>query len=151
MSGNSAVRPLMLVVLDGFGIGDEGASDATAVAHGPFFDSIEQRYPSAQVETSGESVGLPAGQMGNSEVGHMTMGAGRIIDQDLTRITKAFAAGAMQSNPQITALLDAVEQSGGTLHLVGLLSDGGVHSHQDHLYAILEGCAARSTRLRPAC
>lgn len=131
-------RPVMLVVLDGFGIGDRGASDATALAYTPFFDQITQNYPHAALETSGEAVGLPPGQMGNSEVGHMTMGAGRVIDQDLTRISKALAAGELERLPAIRSLCDALRRSGGKLHLIGLVSDGGVHSHQQHLDALLE-------------
>jgi len=135
--------PVVLVVLDGFGLGDGGESDATAQAHGPFFAQAATRYPTAKLETSGPAVGLPPGQMGNSEVGHMTMGAGRIIEQDMTRIGHALAGGAMESNDVLRGCLDAVADSGGTLHLVGLLSDGGVHSHVDHLYAILEACGRR--------
>jgi 2,3-bisphosphoglycerate-independent phosphoglycerate mutase len=135
--------PVVLVVLDGFGIGDGGPSDATALAHSPFLHRLATTRPNAEIETSGDADGLPAGQMGNSEVGHMTMGAGRVILQDMTRISKAFAEGAMETNPGIQAALASVEQTGGTLHLMGLLSDGGVHSHQEHLYAILEGCRRR--------
>ncbi|MEE3330689.1 MAG: 2,3-bisphosphoglycerate-independent phosphoglycerate mutase, partial [Myxococcota bacterium] len=137
-ASNEASGPVVLVVLDGFGLGDGSDADATAAAHGPFFDDVVQRYPNAQLETSGEAVGLPPGQMGNSEVGHMTMGAGRIIEQDMTRISRKLAEGAMESNEGLRSALDAVTETGGTLHLIGLLSDGGVHSHQYHLYAILE-------------
>jgi 2,3-bisphosphoglycerate-independent phosphoglycerate mutase len=135
--------PVLLCVLDGFGIGDGGASDATALAHAPFLERTAATHPHSQLETSGEAVGLPPGQMGNSEVGHMTMGAGRVILQDLTRIGEAFRQGAMRENPRILETLDAVAASGGVLHLLGLVSDGGVHSHQQHLYEILRGCAAR--------
>ncbi len=131
-------QPVMLIVLDGFGIGDRGASDATALAHTPFFDQITANYPHSALETSGAAVGLPDGQMGNSEVGHMTMGAGRIIDQDLTRISKALSQGELDRLPAIRDLLAALQRSGGKLHLIGLVSDGGVHSHQQHLYALLE-------------
>jgi len=135
--------PVVLIVLDGFGLGDGGAADSTAVAHTPFFDRARQDFPMAQVETSGEAVGLPPGQMGNSEVGHMTLGAGRIIDQDMTRIGRALADGDAARNPAIQGAFDAVAQSGGTLHLMGLLSDGGVHSHQPHLEALLAHCGER--------
>ncbi|MCZ6464591.1 MAG: 2,3-bisphosphoglycerate-independent phosphoglycerate mutase [Proteobacteria bacterium] len=135
--------PVMLVVLDGFGIGDGGASDATAVAHGVFFADAANRYPTARLETSGEAVGLPPGQMGNSEVGHMTMGAGRIIEQDMTRISRALALGELEQNAPFQALLAALEASGGTVHLMGLVSDGGVHSHQEHLCALLDVCRQR--------
>jgi 2,3-bisphosphoglycerate-independent phosphoglycerate mutase len=129
----------MLVVLDGFGVGDGSAGDATAQAHGGFFASA-RRYPHAQLETSGEAVGLPPGQMGNSEVGHMTMGAGRVIDQDITRITRAIGAGALETNAAVKGALDAVKGRGTRLHLMGLLSDGGVHSSLDHLVSLLEHC-----------
>lgn len=135
--------PVVLVVLDGFGLGDGGEHDATAQAHGPFFADVAARFPNAQLETSGEAVGLPPGQMGNSEVGHMTMGAGRVIEQDMTRIGKAFANDAMATNAVLRGCLDAVAATGGHLHLVGLVSDGGVHSHEDNLYSILAACKAR--------
>ncbi|UCE85572.1 MAG: 2,3-bisphosphoglycerate-independent phosphoglycerate mutase [Deltaproteobacteria bacterium] len=133
-------QPLLLVVLDGFGIGDGGAGDATRQAHAPFLERARQRYPSARILTSGRAVGLPEGQMGNSEVGHMTLGAGRIIDQDMTRIDRAIAGGELEGNPAIAAALAAAREGGGTLHLMGLVSDGGVHSHQNHLHALLELC-----------
>ncbi|HYB13520.1 MAG TPA: 2,3-bisphosphoglycerate-independent phosphoglycerate mutase [Myxococcota bacterium] len=136
--------PVVLVVLDGFGIGDGSEGDATARAHAPFLARAKTLYPSAQLETSGEAVGLPPGQMGNSEVGHMTMGAGRVIDQDITRISKAIADGALETNPSVQAALDAVAKSGGRLHLMGLVSDGGVHSHVSHLRALLELCGRRA-------
>jgi 2,3-bisphosphoglycerate-independent phosphoglycerate mutase len=130
----------MLIVLDGFGLGDGGPGDATAVAHAPFLQSAARRFPASKLETSGEAVGLPPGQMGNSEVGHMTMGAGRVIDQDITRISKAIAAGALETNEAIQGAIAAVKASGGRMHLLGLLSDGGVHSHEAHLYALLALC-----------
>ena len=133
--------PVVLVVLDGFGIGDGGASDATALAHTPFFARTRATYPSAQLETSGEFVGLPPGQMGNSEVGHMTMGSGRIHIQDITRITQTMAAGGLANNVPIQSAIAAVENSGGTLHLMGLLSDGGVHSEFQQLTMLLDHLA----------
>jgi 2,3-bisphosphoglycerate-independent phosphoglycerate mutase len=138
--------PVMLVVLDGLGIGDGGASDATAVAQTPFFDRATQRYPMARIETSGKAVGLPPGQMGNSEVGHMTIGAGRIVEQDITRIGHALAAGEFSANPALQKAFAAVEANGGTLHLMGLVSDGGVHSHIDHLKALLAHCEERGVQ-----
>ena len=141
MSG--PVGPVVLVVLDGFGIGDGGDSDATSRAHSPFLRNAAKTRPNARIETSGEAVGLPPGQMGNSEVGHMTMGAGRVIRQDMTRISDSLRDGGLQRNSAFQDALDTVLASGGTLHLMGLLSDGGVHSHQEHLYAILEECRRR--------
>ena len=140
------MRPVMLVVLDGFGLGDRGPADATAVAHTPFFERARRTWPMAKLETSGEAVGLPPGQMGNSEVGHMTMGAGRVVDQDMTRISRAIAAGELETNPAIQGALRAVTESGGRLHLLGLLSDGGVHSHVEHLEGLLALCARRGVR-----
>jgi 2,3-bisphosphoglycerate-independent phosphoglycerate mutase len=140
--------PVVLVVLDGFGIGDGGAADATALAQTPFFARARATYPSAKLETSGEFVGLPPGQMGNSEVGHMTMGSGRINLQDITRITRAMAAGELANNVPIQSAIAAVENSGGTLHLMGLLSDGGVHSQFDQLTMLLDYLASRG--IRPA-
>ncbi|MEE2674057.1 MAG: 2,3-bisphosphoglycerate-independent phosphoglycerate mutase [Myxococcota bacterium] len=130
--------PVVLVVLDGYGVGDGGAADATEAAHTPFLTEAATSHPSASIETSGEAVGLPPGQMGNSEVGHMTMGAGRIIEQDLTRIGQAFQLAPAEEQGAVRMLFEALEESGGTLHLMGLLSDGGVHSHADHLEAILQ-------------
>jgi len=137
--------PVMLVVLDGFGIGDGGPADATARAHAPFFARLRRDYPMARLETSGEAVGLPPGQMGNSEVGHMTMGAGRIVRMDISRISEAFAHGELDRNPALQQAF-AAARAGATLHLMGLVSDGGVHSHLDHVAAILGYCAAHGIR-----
>jgi len=131
-------RPVMLIVLDGFGLGEGDAHDATRAGHTPFFDRARERFPRAKLETSGPAVGLPPGQMGNSEVGHMTMGAGRVIDQDITRIAKDLASGGLDENEALADAVAAVRRTGGTIHLMGLVSDGGVHSHQDHLVALLE-------------
>jgi 2,3-bisphosphoglycerate-independent phosphoglycerate mutase len=136
----------MLVVLDGFGLGDGGASDATATGHTPFFDRLGREFPRASIATSGEAVGLPPGQMGNSEVGHMTLGSGRIIDQDMTRISKAFERGELASNPAIGGALEAAQRHDRVLHLLGLVSDGGVHSHLDHLLALVRFCGQEGIR-----
>jgi len=130
--------PVVLVVLDGFGIGAGDDTDATARADTRFLKRARNEYPSAQLETSGEAVGLPPGQMGNSEVGHKTMGSGRIILQDMTRITHAMANGELSTNAPIQSALAAVQASGGTLHLMGLVSDGGVHSHLEQLKMLLQ-------------
>jgi 2,3-bisphosphoglycerate-independent phosphoglycerate mutase len=136
----------MLIVLDGFGLGDGGPGDATARAFSPFLAEARRRFPMAKLETSGEAVGLPPGQMGNSEVGHMTMGAGRVIEQDITRIAHAIERGELETNPAIQGVLQAVQATGGRLHLMGLVSDGGVHSHQEQLYALLALCRRRGVR-----
>jgi 2,3-bisphosphoglycerate-independent phosphoglycerate mutase len=129
--------PVVLVVLDGFGIGEGGPGDATALARAPFFAKLRAEAPSAKIETSGAAVGLPDGQMGNSEVGHTTLGAGRISDMDIVRIAKAIGAGELAGNPALQGLLAAASRAGGKLHLFGLVSDGGVHSSLDHVFGIL--------------
>jgi 2,3-bisphosphoglycerate-independent phosphoglycerate mutase len=138
--------PVVLVVLDGFGVGQGGPGDATALARAPFFAKLRASCPSAEIETSGAAVGLPDGQMGNSEVGHTTLGAGRIIDMDMVRIAKAIDAGELASLPAIQQVLGAAERAGGALHLMGLVSDGGVHSSLDHVYGILRLLAERGIR-----
>ena len=138
--------PCMLIIMDGFGIGDGGPADATAVAHTPFFDRARRDYPTARVETSGEAVGLPPGQMGNSEVGHTTIGTGRILEQDMPRITRALERGELANNAAIQQAFSALEASGGRLHLMGLVSDGGVHSHLQHLIGLLDYCGSRGVR-----
>jgi 2,3-bisphosphoglycerate-independent phosphoglycerate mutase len=138
--------PVMLVILDGFGLGEGGPSDATALAHAPFFERLRRECPMARIETSGEAVGLPPGQMGNSEVGHMTLGAGRVIDMDMTRISKAFATSGVGGNPELEHAISLAARGGRPLHLLGLVSDGGVHSHLDHIVAIVRECARRGVR-----
>jgi len=136
----------MLVVLDGFGLGDGGPADATALAHAPFFERARREFPMARIETSGEAVGLPPGQMGNSEVGHMTLGAGRIIDMDMTRISKALRGDGVAKNPELARAIALAAREGRPLHLLGLVSDGGVHSHLDHLVEIVRECRRRGVR-----
>ena len=126
-----------LIVMDGWGINPRKDHNAIALANTPFFDSVWNNWPSAIVDACGEAVGLPAGQMGNSEVGHMNLGAGRIVPQDLTYINHLVAEGEFEQNPALVAAIDHALQHNTSLHLIGLLSDGGVHSHQEHLYAIL--------------
>lgn len=130
-------KPLVLMILDGWGIREDAAANAIAAARTPVLSGLMQRYPRVAIQTSGMAVGLPEGQMGNSEVGHLNLGAGRIVYQDLTRITKAIADGDFFSNPVLVQSMSAVKKLGGTLHLAGLLSDGGVHSHNTHLYALI--------------
>ncbi len=127
----------VLIILDGFGIGKDSPFNAISNAKMPFYRDLIARYPHSRLITHGEAVGLPEGVMGNSEVGHMTMGAGRIVYQDLSRISKAMREGELKKNP---ALRQAIEAGRGRVHLMGLLSDGGVHSHIDHLLALLDLC-----------
>ncbi|MBI5026072.1 MAG: 2,3-bisphosphoglycerate-independent phosphoglycerate mutase [Nitrospirae bacterium] len=130
------MRPFVLVVLDGWGIGRHSEENAIEIANIPFYRSLLKEYPNTVLETSGEFVGLPEGQMGNSEVGHLNLGAGRIVYQDYTRINKAIREGEFFRNPAILGAMDAAKDS--ALHLLGLVSDGGVHSHINHLYTLIE-------------
>ena len=127
-------RPVLLVVLDGWGLRAEREANAIAIAGTPSMDALMREYPWTALKTSGLSVGLPEGQMGNSEVGHLNLGAGRIVYQDLTRINKAIADGELERNH---VLQDALARARGhRLHLLGLVSDGGVHSHYSHMIAL---------------
>jgi 2,3-bisphosphoglycerate-independent phosphoglycerate mutase len=130
----------VLIVLDGFGIGKHSAWNAIENAHMPFYKEVRQKYPYSQLLTHGASVGLPDGVMGNSEVGHMTMGAGRIIYQDLVRISHAIADRSFFKNPVLQRTINTGIHKTGRVHLMGLLSDAGVHSHLDHLLACLDLC-----------
>ncbi|GAA0727860.1 2,3-bisphosphoglycerate-independent phosphoglycerate mutase [Clostridium malenominatum] len=131
------VKPVMLMILDGFGISNKVDGNAILAANKPNYDSIVNNYPNTHLKASALSVGLPEGQMGNSEVGHLNIGAGRIIYQELTRITKAIDDGDFYENKAINEAMDKALESNGALHLLGLLSDGGVHSHIYHVKALL--------------
>ncbi|MFA6687540.1 MAG: 2,3-bisphosphoglycerate-independent phosphoglycerate mutase, partial [Desulfuromonas sp.] len=134
----SAKRPTMLCILDGWGISAKTEGNAAALAHTPNLDRLFATCPHSQLQASGLAVGLPEGQMGNSEVGHMNIGAGRVVYQELTRISKSIADGDLFSNPVLSKIMQQVSNTGTTLHLLGLLSDGGVHSHNTHLYALID-------------
>jgi 2,3-bisphosphoglycerate-independent phosphoglycerate mutase len=129
-------RPVMLVVLDGWGWREDPADNAVLQARTPVFDRLWASCPHALLHTSGQDVGLPAGQMGNSEVGHLNIGAGRRVLQDLPRIGEAVANHELERMPALIGLIESLRASGGTCHLVGLVSAGGVHSHQDHAVAL---------------
>ena len=129
-------RPVMLVVLDGWGWRDDPANNAVREAKTPTFDRLWANYPHGFLRTSGKDVGLPTGQMGNSEVGHLNIGAGRVVMQDLPRIDDAIVSGEIAKAPAVTDLIAKLQASGGTCHLVGLVSPGGVHSHQNHAVAL---------------
>ena len=133
-----ARRPVMLLILDGWGWRDDPADNAVRQAHTPAFDQLWSSCPHGFLRTSGEDVGLPAGQMGNSEVGHLNIGAGRVVRQSLVGIAHAIANHEIERAPAVTALIDRLRKSGGTCHLMGLVSPGGVHSHQDHAVALAE-------------
>lgn len=127
-----------LIILDGWGIGNHSNSDAIFNANTPFMDSLYQKYPNATLLTSGENVGLPDGQMGNSEVGHMNIGAGRIVYQELTRINKSIRDGEFFNLPVLTQAFQKAKSENKKVHFIGLVSKGGVHSSQEHLYALCE-------------
>ena len=133
-------RPTLLVILDGFGINPEPANNAVVQASTPNFDRYFADYPMTTLEASGRGVGLPAGQMGNSEVGHMTIGCGSIVKQDLVRIDDAIEDGSFYENPALLDAVQAARAANRPLHLIGLVSDGGVHSHLDHLNALIRLC-----------
>lgn len=131
-------QPVILIVLDGFGINHRTEGNAVAAAKAPFFESLFRDQPHTELHASGEHVGLPDGQMGNSEVGHLNLGAGRIVYQDITRITKSIRDKEFFSNPVLLSAMEQVRQNDSTLHLMALLSDGGVHSHIDHVLAMFD-------------
>ena len=134
-------KPVLLMILDGWGIAPADKTNAAAMAKTPNLDSYFANYPHITLEASGKAVGLPAGQIGNSEVGHLNIGAGRIIYQSLTRIDKAIEDGDLYKNKELSRVMDETKQAGKALHLLGLLSDGGVNSHIEHLLALI--CMAK--------
>ncbi|MCI6649538.1 MAG: 2,3-bisphosphoglycerate-independent phosphoglycerate mutase [Lachnospiraceae bacterium] len=133
-----AKKPYVLLIMDGFGLNDNPKANAVAQANTPVLDGLVKQYPFVKGAASGLAVGLPDGQMGNSEVGHMNMGAGRIVYQELTRITKSIEDGDFFKNEELVGAFENAKKNGKSVHLWGLLSDGGVHSHNTHLYALLE-------------
>ncbi|HWP95390.1 MAG TPA: 2,3-bisphosphoglycerate-independent phosphoglycerate mutase [Syntrophomonadaceae bacterium] len=133
-------KPLLLMILDGWGVRPEAADNAISQAHPGYFLALQEEYPHTQLKCSGLNVGLPAGLMGNSEVGHLNIGSGRIVYQEITRISQAIEDGSFYSNPPFLAALKDARDHKGAVHLMGLLSDGGVHSTMEHIYALLELC-----------
>ena len=136
-------KKIILIIMDGWGLGKIKKSDAIQHAKVPFVDSLYNQYPNNTLVACGQAVGLPDGQMGNSEVGHLNLGAGRIVYQELERVNQAIKTGELQNNPQILAAINYAQQNNRKLHLLGLLSDGGVHSHIHHLKAIVSVCAQK--------
>ena len=131
-------KPVVLMILDGYGLNEKTEGNAVAMAATPVMDRLMREYPFVRGNASGMAVGLPEGQMGNSEVGHLNMGAGRIVYQELTRITKEIQDGTFFENPALLKAVENCKEKDSALHLMGLLSDGGVHSHNTHLYGLLE-------------
>lgn len=148
MSNISGVprRPVILLILDGFGVNPSKRNNAVAEARTPNLDAYFARYPHTLLQASGAAVGLPDGQMGNSEVGHLTLGAGAIIRQDIARINEAIVSGEFFANRALCEAADYAADTRRPLHLIGLVSDGGVHSHLEHLYALLQLCRQRGAR-----
>ncbi|ANY73457.1 phosphoglycerate mutase (2,3-diphosphoglycerate-independent) [Paenibacillus ihbetae] len=134
----TAPRPVALIIMDGFGLRNTEAGNAVAQANKPNYDRYLKQYPNTTLTACGEAVGLPEGQMGNSEVGHLNIGAGRIVYQDLTRISKSIREGEFFENDTLVEAVRAAKNSGKKLHLYGLVSDGGVHSHIEHMFAMLD-------------
>jgi len=138
-------RTGLLIVLDGFGYSAATEGNAIAAAHSPTWDRLWSDAPHTLISGSGQEVGLPSGQMGNSEVGHMNLGAGRVVYQDLTRISLAIETGEFAANPVINRAVDAA-RNGAALHVFGLLSPGGVHSQEDHIFALIAHAASRGVK-----
>lgn len=139
-------KPFMLMILDGFGLKDDATGNAIKAASTPNLDKVFDTYPNVKLAASGLSVGLPDGQMGNSEVGHLNIGAGRVVYQELTRITKAIDDGIFAGNASILGAINHAKETGGSLHVMGLMSDGGVHSHIDHIKATLALAASNDLK-----
>ncbi len=130
-------KKALLMILDGWGIGDQGKDDVIFNTPTPYWDSLLANYPHSELQASGENVGLPDGQMGNSEVGHLNIGAGRIVYQDLVKINRACADNSIMKNPEIVSCLYLTQRENGKkIHFMGLISDGGVHSSLDHLFEV---------------
>ncbi|MBK9131830.1 MAG: 2,3-bisphosphoglycerate-independent phosphoglycerate mutase [Gammaproteobacteria bacterium] len=136
-------RPLALIILDGWGYSENPRDNAILAARKPNWDHLWRDYPHGLIQGSGNYVGLPADQMGNSEVGHLNMGAGRVVYQEITRIDRAIASGEFQANPVIRGALAKAAESGRAVHIFGLLSPGGVHSHQEHIHAMIRAAVSR--------
>ena len=139
-------KPVMLMILDGFGLSDHTDGNAVYSAKKPNFDSYWNKYPHTMIKASGLAVGLPEGQMGNSEVGHTNIGAGRVVYQELTRISEMIRQGSFFKNPALTLAMDEAVKNNADVHLLGLVSDGGVHSHIDHIKALIKLAAIKGVR-----
>src|SRR5579871_1163108 len=147
-SSSRRPRPIVLCVLDGWGERAERDDNAIRLAKTPNWTALTERFPHSLLATSGGAVGLPDGQMGNSEVGHMNLGAGRIVMQDLPRIDQAMRDGSLAANPTLHKFNATVRSRGGQVHILGLMSPGGVHSHQDHIAALARTIADAGLRVR---
>jgi 2,3-bisphosphoglycerate-independent phosphoglycerate mutase len=145
-SKNSAARPMLLLILDGWGYSESPQHNAIAAAYKPVWDRIWKNYPHTLIRTSGAAVGLPAGQMGNSEVGHLNLGAGRVVYQEFTRVSRAIKTGSFYTNRTLTEPIDLAIDNDKAVHILGLLSPGGVHSHEKHIHAMVELAVQRGAK-----
>ena len=141
-------KPVVLAIMDGWGHSDESRNNAVRLAHTPVIDKLDASVPKAFLDASAEAVGLPDGQVGNSEVGHMTIGAGRIIEQDLVRINHAIRAGMLQKSPVLDHLAKRLKPRHSPVHLIGMISDGGVHSHREHILALAEAMTSKGISVK---
>ena len=139
-------KKALLMILDGWGIGDQGKDDVIFNTPTPYWDYLVKTYPHSQLQASGENVGLPDGQMGNSEVGHLNIGAGRVVYQDLVKINLACRDNSIMKNPEIVSAFTYAKENGKNIHFMGLTSDGGVHSSLDHLFKLCD--ISKNTVLR---
>jgi 2,3-bisphosphoglycerate-independent phosphoglycerate mutase len=140
------IKKAILLILDGWGYGKHDKSDAVNTANTPFFDQLIKNYPNSKLEASGQAVGLPTGQMGNSEVGHMNLGAGRVVYQELGRINKAVKDNELDNHPDLKSAFDYAKRENKNVHFIGLLSNGGVHSHIDHLKGLCDSAKANQVK-----
>ena len=146
MTRTTRPKPVALLILDGWGLSDEAEDNAIALAHTPVMDRLCSEYQHTTIKTSGAAVGLPAGQMGNSEVGHLNIGAGRVVYQEFTRVSRAIRTGSFFSNHTLTDAVDQAIANDAAVHIVGLLSDGGVHSHETHIHAVVKLAVERGAQ-----
>ena len=131
-------KPVALIILDGWGYSEENESNAIAAARKPVWDRLWKQYPHSFIRTSGAEVGLPGDQMGNSEVGHLNLGAGRVVYQEFTRVSRSIKTGSFFTNATLTDAVDQAKESARAVHIIGLLSPGGVHSHEKHIHAMVQ-------------
>jgi 2,3-bisphosphoglycerate-independent phosphoglycerate mutase len=143
---SSRPKPVVLLILDGFGYSEEQENNAIAMANTPCWDRLQKEYPMTLLDCSGEVVGLPDGQMGNSEVGHIHIGTGRYVPQDFSKVNDAVKDGSFFTNPALCKAVDTAKEKSKALHIMGLLSPGGVHSHESQMVAMVELAAKRGLR-----
>ncbi len=139
-------KPVVLLILDGWGYSEDTHYNAIAAAHKPVWDHLWNRYPHTLIRTSGAAVGLPGDQMGNSEVGHLNLGSGRVVYQEFTRVSRSIKTGSFFNNQTLTDAADQALANDRAMHILGLLSTGGVHSHEEHIHAMVELAIKRGVK-----